>query len=71
VNRILRKIFAPKGDEVGENCIMTGFVTCIIRMIKSRRMRWARHVTRMVKKECVYYIGGKCRRNETTRKTKM
>jgi hypothetical protein len=45
----------------------------IIRRIKSRRMRWARHVTRMGEKRnpYMYGIGGKTRRKETTRKTKM
>jgi hypothetical protein len=48
-NRVLRRIFEPKLDEVtGEwrklhneelNCSPT-----IVRMIKSRRMRWAGHV---------------------------
>jgi hypothetical protein len=33
-----------KSQEVGENCKMRSFVTCIIRMIKSRRMIWAGHV---------------------------
>jgi hypothetical protein len=43
----------------------------IIRMIKSRRKRWAGHVARMGGKEkCVYVIGGKARGKETTRKTK-
>jgi hypothetical protein len=38
----------------------------IIRMIKSRRMRWAGHV----EAECIYDIGGEARRKKTTRKTK-
>jgi hypothetical protein len=29
---------------------MRNFITCIIGMIKSRRMRWTRHVARMVEK---------------------
>jgi hypothetical protein len=33
---------------VGENCIMSYFITCtllkVIKMIKSRRMKWAGHV---------------------------
>jgi hypothetical protein len=41
----------------------------IIRMIKSRRMRWARYVARKGKKNA-YDIGWKARRKETTRKTK-
>jgi hypothetical protein len=41
----------------------------IIRMIKSRRMRWTGHVARMGAKGNAY-IGGKARRKENTRKTK-
>jgi hypothetical protein len=39
-----------KRREVGDNCIMRSFITCIIIMIKSRRMRWAGHVTRIGEK---------------------
>jgi hypothetical protein len=39
-------------------------------MIKSRRMRIADHAARMGEEECIYDIGGKARRKETTRKTK-
>jgi hypothetical protein len=47
------------------------FSPSIIRMIKSRRMRWAGHVARMrLKQECILDIGGNARRKETTRKTK-
>jgi hypothetical protein len=43
----------------------------IIRMIKSRRMRWEGHVTRMGEKRNAYRIlVGKPRRRETTGKTK-
>jgi hypothetical protein len=53
-NRMLKKIFRPKRDEVidfGENCTMRRFMYTsssrpIIRMIKSRTMKWARHVAR-------------------------
>ena len=53
-NRILRRIFGPKGDENGEwrrlhneklyslYCSLN-----IIRVIKSRRLRWTGHVARM------------------------
>jgi hypothetical protein len=30
-----------KWQEVGENYIMRSFITCIIRMIKPRKMKWA------------------------------
>jgi hypothetical protein len=37
----------------------------IIRMMKSRRIRWAEHVARMGEEECKYDIGGKAKREET------
>ena len=53
-NRILRRIFGPKRDENGElerlhneklhNVYRS---TNIVRVIKSRRLRWAGHVARM------------------------
>jgi hypothetical protein len=54
-NRVLRRIFGPKKDEVtGEwrelhNEELHNLYSSlnIIRMIKSRRMRWAGHVARM------------------------
>jgi hypothetical protein len=53
-NRVLRRIFGPKGDEVtGEwrklqNGELHNLYSSpdIIRRIKSRRMRWAGHVAR-------------------------
>jgi hypothetical protein len=40
-------------------------------MIKSRRMRWAGHVTRMGEDECIQGFDGKARRKEaTTRRTR-
>jgi hypothetical protein len=58
-NRVLRRIFGPKGDEAtGEwrrlhyeelNDLYSS--TNIIRVIKSRRMRWEGHVARMGKRE--------------------
>jgi hypothetical protein len=49
-NRLLRRIFIPKRDEVqkfGENCIIRKLISLqnISRMIKSKKMRWAEHVT--------------------------
>jgi hypothetical protein len=35
-NKVLRRIFGPKRDEVregGENCIMRSFVICILRQV--------------------------------------
>jgi hypothetical protein len=54
-NRVLRRIFGPKRDEVtgdwrklhNEELHNLYSSLNIIRMIKSRRMRWARHVARM------------------------
>jgi hypothetical protein len=37
-----------------------------IRVIKSRRMRWAEHVARMGEKRCLQGFGGKIRRKKTT-----
>jgi hypothetical protein len=48
-----------KRQEVGENCIMRNFISIIpsiIRIIKSRRMRWAGHVARMGEKRNSYRI---------------
>jgi hypothetical protein len=45
----------------GENCIMMNFAACIlhvitVRVIKSRRMRWAGHVARMGEGRGVYRV---------------
>jgi hypothetical protein len=42
----------------------------MIKMIKSRRIRWAGRVARMGDEECIWDIGGKARRKETSMKTK-
>jgi hypothetical protein len=68
-NRVLRRIFGPKRDEVmGEWRKLHNkelhdlyWSPSIIRMIKSRRLRWAGLVARIGKKE---------RKKESTRKTK-
>jgi hypothetical protein len=54
-NRVLRRIFGPKRDEVtderkklhNEELRDLYSSPSIIRIIKSRRMRWASHVARM------------------------
>jgi hypothetical protein len=54
-NRVLRRIFEPKRDEMmqgwgklyNEELHNLYASPSIIRMMKSRRMRWARHVARM------------------------
>jgi hypothetical protein len=59
-NRVLRRIFRPKRDEVtggwgklhNEELHNLYSSPSIIRIIKSRRMRWAEHVARMAE-ECV------------------
>jgi hypothetical protein len=58
-NRVLRRVFGPKRDEVtGEwkklyNDELNDLYCLpnIVRVVKSRRMRWAGHVARMGRKE--------------------
>jgi hypothetical protein len=77
-NRVLRRVFGPKRDKVtgewgklhNEEPHTLYSSPNIIRKIKSRRMRWARHVARMGE-ECVQGFDGKARRKETTWKTKV
>jgi hypothetical protein len=64
VNRVLRRIFGPKRDEVtggwrklhNEELHNLYSSPSIIRMIKSRRMRLAGHVARMGEKRNAYRI---------------
>jgi hypothetical protein len=63
-NRVLRRIFGPKRDEVtGEwrklhNGELKGLYTLpnVVRVIKSRRMRWAWHVACMREGRGVYRV---------------
>jgi hypothetical protein len=63
-NRVLRRIFGPKRDEVsGEwrklhNKELHNLYTSpdIIRQVMSRRMRWAGHVARMGEERKVYKV---------------
>jgi hypothetical protein len=63
-NRVLRRIFGPKRDEVtGEwrklhNEVLHELYSSpsIIRIIKSRRMRWTGHVARVGEKRNVYRL---------------
>jgi hypothetical protein len=63
-NRVLRRIFGPKRDEVtggwrklhNEELYNLYSSPSIIRMIKSRRMRWAGHIVRMEERLNAYRI---------------
>jgi hypothetical protein len=63
-NRVLRRIFGPKRDGVtggwrklhNEELHNMYFSPSIIRMIKSRRIRWAEYVARMGEKRNAYRI---------------
>jgi hypothetical protein len=63
-NRVLRRIFGPKRDEMNgdlrklHNEELHNLYSSpnIIRMIKSRRMRWAGHVARIGEKRNAYRI---------------
>jgi hypothetical protein len=54
-NRVLRRVFGPKRDEVtgewrklyNEELSELYPLSKIVRVVKSRRMRWARHVAHM------------------------
>jgi hypothetical protein len=66
-NKVLRRIFGPKRDEVAggrrklHNEEFRDFYSSpsIIRVMKSRRMRWAGHVDRMEKKKVFRLLAGK------------
>jgi hypothetical protein len=63
-NRVLRRIFGPKRDEVtgewrklhNEEIRDLYYSPSIIRIIKSRRMRWTGHVARMGAKRNAYRL---------------
>jgi hypothetical protein len=63
-NRVLRRTFGPKRDEVtlgwrklhNEELHNLYSSPSIIRIIKSRRMKWAGHVARMMEKMNAYRI---------------
>jgi hypothetical protein len=73
-NRVLRRIFGPKRDEVtggwrqlhNEELHNLYSSSSVITMIKSRRVRWAGHVARMRAKRDAYRIlVGKPERKKT------
>jgi hypothetical protein len=63
-NRVLRRIFGPKRDEVtgewrklhNEELHILYSFSNVIRQIKSRRMRWAGHLARMGEERNVYKV---------------
>jgi hypothetical protein len=63
-NRVLRRIFGPKRDRVtggwrklhNEELHNLYSLPSIIRIIKSRRMRWAGHAARMGEKRNMYRL---------------
>jgi hypothetical protein len=63
-NRLVRRLFGPNRDEVRRKrrCLhkekLNNLYSSpnIFRVITSRRMRWAEHVTRMGEKRCIYRI---------------
>jgi hypothetical protein len=65
-NGVLRRIFGPKRDEVTvdwrklhhEELNDLHSSPSIVRVIKSRKMRWAGHVARMGEEGCLQRLGG-------------
>jgi hypothetical protein len=54
--RVLSRIFGPKGKLHNEELHNLYSSSSVIRIIKSRRMRWAGHVARMWEKRNAYRI---------------
>ena len=63
-NRVLRRIFGPERDEVTgdwrklhtEELNDLYSLSNIVRVVKSRRMRWAGHVARMGERRGLYRV---------------
>jgi hypothetical protein len=69
-NRVLRIILGPKRDEMRVDWRKL-HNNELHNLMKSRRVKWAGHVTRMEQKRKAYRILiGKARRKDVTRKTK-
>jgi hypothetical protein len=75
-NRVLRRMFGPKREEDrswrklhSDELHSLYSSPTIVRVIKSRRMRWAGHVVRTGEGRCLQGFGWEARRDETTRKT--
>ena len=76
-NMVLRRIFGPRREEVMEKCRglqneeLNDLYSSpnIVRVIKSRRMRWAGHVARMGEERGCKGLGGETGGKETTGKT--
>jgi hypothetical protein len=76
-NRVLRRIFGPKRDEVTREWrklhneeLHTFFSAPDIRQIKLRRISWAGHVAPITGEKSVQSFGGKARTKDTTWKIK-
>ena len=75
-NRVLRRIFGPKKDDITREWLklhneeLNDLYSSpnIIRVIKSRSMRWVGHVPHMGKR-CMQGLGGETRGKQTTWKT--
>jgi hypothetical protein len=75
-NGVLRRIFGPKREDDGSwrklhNDELHNLYSSpnIVRVIKSRRMRWAGHVASMGGQRCLQGFSWEARRQETTGKT--
>ena len=63
-NRVLRRVFGPEKNEVtrewrklrNEELSDLYYLPNIVRVVKSRRMRWAGHVARMGERRGVYRV---------------